>query len=317
MQWNTQANQVQENAECSLSKGLTMVWSEVTPLNSWEPLRLVTDSFVVSATSPLGRMPSANQTRFCSRGQPENKRQSKFVGRGRGGEKNERWLCGGCVGYLKVNIPSWFGCLRTDTGTMTVGGGELRVPAARACCRGGMVLQYSDGTLGFGLGPTGLIMRSRAWAATRHRSWMWFQLPNKTHSTSLHLRLIWSSLCIFTISINLFGFVQICNTFVCRRFCSSGERRNWLFLLCSHMSLIFKNNCWKYCNDICYTEFLFLSWWLMALFWSGTILSQSTGKLNIFPSNVRHTKLRQNIFSCQTPSWHRHSENATSHNASL
>ena len=45
---------------------------------------------------------------------------------------------------------------------MTVGGGELRVPAARACCRGGMVLQYSEGTLGFGLGPVGLIMRSRA-----------------------------------------------------------------------------------------------------------------------------------------------------------
>jgi len=51
---------------------------------------------------------------------------------------------------------------------MTVGGGELRVPAARACCRGGMVLQYSEGTLGLGLGPVGLIMRSRAWA-TRGR----------------------------------------------------------------------------------------------------------------------------------------------------
>ena len=45
---------------------------------------------------------------------------------------------------------------------MTVGGGELRVPAARACWRGGMVLQYSEGTLGLGLGPVGLIMRSRA-----------------------------------------------------------------------------------------------------------------------------------------------------------
>lgn len=64
-------------------------------------------------------------------------------------------------GYFRGILLS-FGCLRTDTGTMTVGGGELRVPAARACCRGGMVLQYSDGMLGFGLGPTGLIMRSRA-----------------------------------------------------------------------------------------------------------------------------------------------------------
>lgn len=50
---------------------------------------------------------------------------------------------------------------------MTVGGGELSVPAARACCRGGMVLQYSDGMLGFGLGPTGLIMRCRAEATRR------------------------------------------------------------------------------------------------------------------------------------------------------
>lgn len=43
---------------------------------------------------------------------------------------------------------------------MTVGGGEFKVPAARACCRGGMVLQYSDGMFGFGLGPVGLIIRS-------------------------------------------------------------------------------------------------------------------------------------------------------------
>lgn len=59
-------------------------------------------------------------------------------------------------------VPSLPGCLRTDTGTMTVGGGELRVPAARACCMGGMVEQYSDGMLGLGLGPVGLIIRS--WA---------------------------------------------------------------------------------------------------------------------------------------------------------
>lgn len=50
---------------------------------------------------------------------------------------------------------------------MTVGGGEFKVPAARACCKGGMVLQYSDGTLGFGLGPVGLIIRSRACATKR------------------------------------------------------------------------------------------------------------------------------------------------------
>lgn len=57
--------------------GLT-VRSGVTSLNSWEPLRLVTDSFAVSATSPLGKMPSANQTRFCSRGQPENSQRWCF-----------------------------------------------------------------------------------------------------------------------------------------------------------------------------------------------------------------------------------------------
>lgn len=43
-----------------------------------------------------------------------------------------------------------------------MGGGELRVPAARACCMGGMVEQYSDGMLGLGLGPVGLIILS--WA---------------------------------------------------------------------------------------------------------------------------------------------------------
>lgn len=34
---------------------------------------------------------------------------------------------------------------------MTVGGGELSTPDAWACCRGGMVEQYSAGLLGFGL----------------------------------------------------------------------------------------------------------------------------------------------------------------------
>lgn len=66
--------------------------------------------------------------------------------------------------YTVRALLSLFGCLRTDTGTMTVGGGEFRVPAARACCKGGMVLQYSEGTLGFGLTPVGLIIRSRACA---------------------------------------------------------------------------------------------------------------------------------------------------------
>jgi len=48
------------------------VWRK--PLTDWsgepEPRRLATDSLAVSATSPLGKMPSANHTRFCSRGQP-------------------------------------------------------------------------------------------------------------------------------------------------------------------------------------------------------------------------------------------------------
>ena len=58
---------------------LTVVWSGETALNSWELRRLVTDSLVVSATSPLGRMPSANHTRFCSRGQPDNTEVSSRV----------------------------------------------------------------------------------------------------------------------------------------------------------------------------------------------------------------------------------------------
>lgn len=48
-------------------------------------------------------------------------------------------------------VPSFPACLRTPTGTMTVGGGELSTPEAWACCRGGMVEQYSAGLLGFGL----------------------------------------------------------------------------------------------------------------------------------------------------------------------
>lgn len=51
---------------------ITVVSSGVAPLNSWELLRLITDSLAVSATSPLGKIPSANHTRFCSRGQPNN-----------------------------------------------------------------------------------------------------------------------------------------------------------------------------------------------------------------------------------------------------
>lgn len=61
------------------------------------------------------------------------------------------------------------GCLRTETGTMTVGGGELRVPAARACCIGGIVEQYSDGILGLGLDPVGLIILSRARAKKKNQ----------------------------------------------------------------------------------------------------------------------------------------------------
>lgn len=47
--------------------------------------------------------------------------------------------------------PSLPGGLRTPTGTMTVGGGEPSTPEAWACCRGGMVEQYSAGLLGLGL----------------------------------------------------------------------------------------------------------------------------------------------------------------------
>lgn len=52
---------------------------------------------------------------------------------------------------LRGSIPSLPDCFRTPTGTMTVGGGELSTPDASACCRGGMVEQYSAGLLGFGL----------------------------------------------------------------------------------------------------------------------------------------------------------------------
>lgn len=145
------------------------------------------DSRLVSATSPLGRMPSANHTRFCSRGQPddtgEREREEEAQRGSVGGDKKNRTVCVG----LRAVVLSLFGCLRTDTGTMTVGGGELSVPAARACCRGGMVLQYSDGTLGLGLGPAGLIIRSRAWATGRKASWR--RAERSTHVTHFELPL--------------------------------------------------------------------------------------------------------------------------------
>lgn len=53
--------------------------------------------------------------------------------------------------FLVKVVPSLPGCFRTPTGTMTVGGGELSTPEAWACCRGGIVEQYSAGLLGFGL----------------------------------------------------------------------------------------------------------------------------------------------------------------------
>lgn len=64
----------------------------------------------------------------------------------------------------EVFSPSAPGCFRTPTGTMTVGGGELRAPEAWACCKGGIVEQYSAGLLGLGLWLEALIMFSQAWA---------------------------------------------------------------------------------------------------------------------------------------------------------
>lgn len=61
-------------------------------------------------------------------------------------------------------LPSVPGCFKTPTGTITVGGGELRAPEAWACCKGGIVEQYSAGLLGLGLWLEALIMFSQAWA---------------------------------------------------------------------------------------------------------------------------------------------------------
>lgn len=84
------------------------VWSGATPLNSCELLRLVTDSLVVSATSPLGKMPSANHTRFCSRGQPDNT------------QKKERRLFKGTVHENKLNELSRQGTVLKSSHTVVV-----------------------------------------------------------------------------------------------------------------------------------------------------------------------------------------------------
>lgn len=79
---------------------------------------------------------------------------------------------------------SFLGCFSTETGTMTVGGGELRVPDAWACWRGGTVEQYSDGILGLGLGPVGLIIVLNAWAA---KDQIVYQQLAWNHSTLLKI----------------------------------------------------------------------------------------------------------------------------------
>jgi len=56
---------------------------------------------------------------------------------------------------------------------MTVGGGELRAPEAWACCKGGIVEQYSAGLLGLGLWLEALIMFSQAWAKANKEQETW------------------------------------------------------------------------------------------------------------------------------------------------
>lgn len=75
----------------------------------------------------------------------------------------------------EVFSPSAPGCFRTPTGTMTVGGGELRAPEAWACCKGGIVEQYSAGLLGLGLWLEALIMFSQAWAKANKEQEPWSQ----------------------------------------------------------------------------------------------------------------------------------------------
>lgn len=106
---------------------LFVYWDAAT---GCEGLEFAAGALEESVASPLGRMPSANQTLLCSRGRE----------------------------------PSEPGCLRTPTGTMTVGGGELSAPEACACCRGGIVEQYSDGLLGFGLWLQPPPVFSHVWA---------------------------------------------------------------------------------------------------------------------------------------------------------
>lgn len=126
--------------------------------------------------SPFGRTPSANHTLLCSRvrtadGGNTHKKKNKqsyfsWLKEGERNGENSFKIIAACVRLRRglralkfLVVPSFPACLRTPTGTMTVGGGELSTPEAWACCRGGMVEQYSAGLLGFGLwmlGKTGV-----------------------------------------------------------------------------------------------------------------------------------------------------------------
>lgn len=63
---------------------------------------------------------------------------------------------------------------------MTVGGGELRAPDAWACCKGGIVEQYSAGLLGLGLWLEALIMFSQAWAKANKEQETWAEESTQT-----------------------------------------------------------------------------------------------------------------------------------------
>lgn len=115
--------------------------------SDWEGGWLEVGGLGDSAASPFGRTPSANHTLRCSRDMdPKSEKKKKF--------RFAKKQCMEVQSILLLQcgaVPSLPDCFRTPTGTITVGGGELSTPDASACCRGGMVEQYSAGLLGFGL----------------------------------------------------------------------------------------------------------------------------------------------------------------------
>lgn len=166
----------------------------VETASDWEGAELEAEGLEDSAVSPLGRTPSENHTLLCSRERdPKNKTRKTTL------TTLKDYSVTVFLTFVLVKlVPSLPVCFSTPTGTMTVGGGELSTPEACACCRGGMVEQYSAGLLGLGLWLLPVAGVSHDWAARarkHHKKNVWlcikstqYENDNVSYLLTWHLK---------------------------------------------------------------------------------------------------------------------------------